>query len=232
MPGFRPEDLPLTQARGGFRQHAVQAGGLTVAYEVVPAGDYGAGDACPTPHWGYVLEGRAQVRYDGQDGVETLEAGQAYYLPPGHRIVVETDSRVVELSPAPAPVLGPLPAVLGFLDAVNRNDLPRIAGLLAAGHALSLFGGAPIAGAAAALAVWTDYLGRFPAFTFHPAQFVEAGPRVVVLGSTTGSHMGLPDAAERQGRQLWVADVAGGRLASWTMLEDTPASRAALAGGA
>jgi hypothetical protein len=99
MPGFHPDDLPITKEREGFCQRATTAGGMTVAFERVPKGDYGEFGACETAHWGYVLTGRAHVRYeDGRE--ETLSAGQAYYLAPGHRIEVLEDSEVVEFSQA------------------------------------------------------------------------------------------------------------------------------------
>lgn len=96
MPGFTPDDLPVTAARSGFCQRSVDAGGMTIAFEQVPAGNYGADGACPTAHWGYVLKGRAHVTYES--GEEWLSAGQAYYLPPGHRIEVLEASEVIELS--------------------------------------------------------------------------------------------------------------------------------------
>lgn len=101
MPGFHRAALPITRERDGFCQRATEAGGMTVAFERVPKGDYAAFGVCPTAHWGYVLTGRARVRYE--DGEELLEAGQAYYLRPGHTIEVLEDSEVVEFSPvAPA----------------------------------------------------------------------------------------------------------------------------------
>ena len=40
------------------------------------------GGNCSCPHWGYVLKGRIIVRYD--DHEEVFEAGDAFYMPPGH----------------------------------------------------------------------------------------------------------------------------------------------------
>jgi hypothetical protein len=48
---------------------------------------------------------------------------------------------------------------------------------------------------------------------------------VAVLGSTTGSHVGLPDAEERRLTLIWLADVVNGRLRTWRLLEDTPDRR-------
>ena len=51
---------------------------------------------CPCPHWGYVLKGRIRVRY--AEGEETLQAGDLFYLPPGHTPLVEEDTEFVEFS--------------------------------------------------------------------------------------------------------------------------------------
>jgi mannose-6-phosphate isomerase-like protein (cupin superfamily) len=40
------------------------------------------GDACQCSHWGYLLKGKMTVRY--ADREEVIEAGDAFYLPPGH----------------------------------------------------------------------------------------------------------------------------------------------------
>jgi mannose-6-phosphate isomerase-like protein (cupin superfamily) len=55
------------------------------------------GGHCRCPHWGYVIEGRMTVRYDDHD--EVIEAGEAYYLPPGHVPGAEAGSRFVMISP-------------------------------------------------------------------------------------------------------------------------------------
>ena len=56
------------------------------------------GDSCQCPHWGYVIEGRIRVNY--QDGTEeVVSAGDLYYWPSGHTVVVEEAVRMVEFSP-------------------------------------------------------------------------------------------------------------------------------------
>lgn len=53
-------------------------------------------DLCQVPHWGYVLEGEIHVRYtDGNE--ETIEAGQLYYLPPGHTVWFEEQTEFSSL---------------------------------------------------------------------------------------------------------------------------------------
>ena len=54
--------------------------------------------ACSCPHWGVLLKGEFRVPFtDGR--VETVRAGDAYYLPPGHRFEVTQDCEYVEFSP-------------------------------------------------------------------------------------------------------------------------------------
>lgn len=55
------------------------------------------GDSCHSPHWGYVLKGRLTFRFD--DHEEVFEAGDAFYLPPGHVPVAEAGSEYVQFSP-------------------------------------------------------------------------------------------------------------------------------------
>jgi hypothetical protein len=55
-------------------------------------------DRCQCPHWGYVLKGRLTYRF--ADHEETVQAGDAFYLPPGHIPVSnEPDSAIVQFSP-------------------------------------------------------------------------------------------------------------------------------------
>ena len=56
------------------------------------------GDSCQCPHWGYVLKGRLTFRF--ADHEEVFEAGDAFYLPPGHVPLADADSEYVQFSPA------------------------------------------------------------------------------------------------------------------------------------
>jgi hypothetical protein len=56
-------------------------------------------DRCQCPHWGYVIKGRLTYRFADHD--EVFEAGDAFYLPPGH-IPVENEpgSEYLQFSPS------------------------------------------------------------------------------------------------------------------------------------
>jgi len=66
-------------------------------------------DRAQLPRWGYVTEGKVGFRF--ADREETYEAGDAYYVPPGHTPVHYEGSEIVEFSPTE--VLGAtMPVVL------------------------------------------------------------------------------------------------------------------------
>jgi len=56
------------------------------------------GGNCSCPHWGYILKGRVIVRYD--DHEEVLEAGDAFYMPPGHAPEATAGTELIQISPA------------------------------------------------------------------------------------------------------------------------------------
>jgi hypothetical protein len=56
------------------------------------------GGNCSCPHWGYLFKGRMIVRYD--DHEEVFEAGDAFYMTPGHAPEAEAGSEFVQFSPA------------------------------------------------------------------------------------------------------------------------------------
>jgi glyoxylate utilization-related uncharacterized protein len=56
-------------------------------------------DRCQCPHWGYVISGQLHFRF--ADREETFEAGDAFYLPPGHvPFKHQPGTEIVQFSPA------------------------------------------------------------------------------------------------------------------------------------
>src|SRR5262245_46839352 len=126
------------------------------------------------------------------------------------------------LSPLP-----PLAAVVSFVDCINRGDLAGLGRLMTDDHQLGGLDEAPLGGRAANLAAWDGYFRGFPLYVVHPRHLAARGDTVAVLGTTTGSHLGLPDHEEQRLDVLWLAEVTGGRLRRWEVVEPTPAALAA-----
>ena len=91
---------------GEYEGRSVDWDGTRVAFETMPANfppdaAVFAGlpdDRCQCPHWGYLLKGSFHVTYlDGPD--EIVNAGEAYYLRPGHFVQTIEPVELIELSP-------------------------------------------------------------------------------------------------------------------------------------
>jgi ketosteroid isomerase-like protein len=124
--------------------------------------------------------------------------------------------------------LPPVAAVIGFIDAINRGDVGRLTALMSPDHRLQVLQEPPVTGRDANRAAWHGYVTAFPDYVIYPDRLVQRGDDVAVLGSTTGSHLGLPDPEERQLTVIWRATVRDGLLTLWQIIEDTPAQRALL----
>ena len=80
------------------------AGGYSVCFESHTAdADLAAlfrglpDDRCQLPRWGYVLRGTVTFRFAERE--ESFQAGDAYYVPPGHTPVHHAGASIVEFSP-------------------------------------------------------------------------------------------------------------------------------------
>lgn len=54
-------------------------------------------DSCQCPHWGYVFSGRLTWRF--ADHEEVFEAGDAFFVPPGHAPIAQAGSEFMQFSP-------------------------------------------------------------------------------------------------------------------------------------
>jgi hypothetical protein len=99
-------DVEFSDERVG-ETRAVEAGGMAISFErlkagftTVPLAKGLPGDACICEHWGFLLSGRFRILRP--EGEEVVEAGRAYFMEPGHNIIVDEDVDLVEITPAEA----------------------------------------------------------------------------------------------------------------------------------
>jgi glyoxylate utilization-related uncharacterized protein len=103
---LKKENIPVTmEATDNVMRGQPGWGGMTASFNEIPAGtdvtpllEGLKNDLCQVPHWGYIMQGKMQVKYDnGRE--EVLQAGDVFYLPPGHTVIVEEDVKFIEFSP-------------------------------------------------------------------------------------------------------------------------------------
>jgi len=99
------EDLPLYMESPETKMRMQTGwGGMAVAYWMMPGTDSRPmlkglpNDSCPAPHWGYMIKGSLYITYD--DGtVETISAGDVFYMPAGHNGFSNEEIVWIEFSP-------------------------------------------------------------------------------------------------------------------------------------
>ncbi len=121
--------------------------------------------------------------------------------------------------------LPPVAAVIGFIDRINRGDITGLGRLMTEDHELRVFDELPLTGRTPNISGWQGYADAYPDYVIHPHQITDHNTRVAVLGHTSGSHLGLPDAEERAHTLIWLAEVTHGALRLWQLVPDTPANR-------
>lgn len=104
MPKVSRETATTTETAPGYEGRFEDLGGYTVAYEtytedadLAPLFAGLPDDRCQCPHWGVVLQGKVTFHYQGSS--ETIEAGEAYFVPPGHTPELHQGTEVIEFSP-------------------------------------------------------------------------------------------------------------------------------------
>ncbi len=109
-------DMPTRLETGPICIQGQDWGGLNIARIRFPKGADATpllqglpNNLCQCEHWGTVLKGAIRVRYaDGTE--EVVRAGDVYFWPAGHTVIVEEDYESVEFSPA-----GPMGEVINHL---------------------------------------------------------------------------------------------------------------------
>jgi hypothetical protein len=105
MPRASKESAAEVEDLGVAVDRTAHLGGYTVnfvtireTHDLAPILANLSAGTCTCPHWGYVIQGRIVMRY--ADHEEVVEAGDAFYFPPGHAPQAEAGTELVQFSPA------------------------------------------------------------------------------------------------------------------------------------
>ena len=105
MPKVSKESATNVVKEGPVEDHNEDVDGYTVNFtsfqadiDATPLLQGLPGGNCSCPHWGYVVSG--QVTYRFADHEETFEAGDAFYVAPGHIPIVVAGTEILQFSPA------------------------------------------------------------------------------------------------------------------------------------
>ena len=92
------EDFGAAIDRGGqLDDYTVDFVTIRESHSLAPLLKGLPGDSCQCPHWGYMLAGKITVSYPDHD--EVYQAGDAFYMTPGHVPAAEEGSEFIQFSP-------------------------------------------------------------------------------------------------------------------------------------
>jgi hypothetical protein len=89
-----PVAIDRSSELGGYTANFVS---ILETHDLAPMLKVLPGEHCSCPHWGYLLSGRLTVNYG--DRTEVIEAGDAFYMPPGHTPAALAGTEFVMFSP-------------------------------------------------------------------------------------------------------------------------------------
>ncbi len=93
-----PADQPINYV-SGWGDMAVAVNSMPAGTDLAPLLEGLKNNSCQVPHWGLIKKGVLKLTYD--DGtVQTLKAGDLFYMPPGHVGVVVEDLTIMDFSPS------------------------------------------------------------------------------------------------------------------------------------
>ncbi|GAB4164666.1 MAG: hypothetical protein Tsb0017_02900 [Geothermobacteraceae bacterium] len=98
VPGAKARQIADFGDSSGYGKIGGEYFSLAAGTDIAPLLKGLQGDLCQSPHWGYIMQGRLEVRFaDGQ--TETPGVGDLFYWPPGHTVMAMEDTEMVLFSP-------------------------------------------------------------------------------------------------------------------------------------
>ncbi len=110
---------------------------------------------------------------------------------------------------------------LRFVEHINRGEVIALSRLMTEDYEFVDLAGEIMTGRSKMTQGWADYFKLCPQYMIHISDLYLAEDRVIMIGRTTGSHLGQSRFKEFRDTLIWVARVIGGRIAAWHLYYDT-----------
>lgn len=120
---------------------------------------------------------------------------------------------------------GPIDIAFQFVEHINRQNLDALVDLMSVDHTFIDLAGDVHQGRDVMREGWAQYFAMCPNYMIHLAAFHKIHTRVLLIGRTTGSHLGLPRAKEFQETLIWSATVEDEKVSTWQIFDDTTETR-------
>jgi len=122
----------------------------------------------------------------------------------------------------------PVDVALRFVECINRGDLNSLVALMPEDHTFVDLAGDVEKGRQTMKSGWKQYFTACPEYMIHISDIYLVENEVILVGRTTGSHVGLPRQEEIRDPIIWVAKVEAGLVKEWRLYLDSEERRAQL----
>jgi len=123
-------------------------------------------------------------------------------------------------------VTDPAEVALQFVFHINRQKLDELADMMTDNHCFDDGVNSVTVGREVMKENWRRYFELCPDYLSHLSAVYSRDNHVILLGSTTGSHLQIPWHQEFEESIIWVAEIIGERVNEWRIAEVTKAERA------
>ena len=104
-----------------------------------------------------------------------------------------------------------------LIERIDRQDLDGLLRLMTEDHSLLVFADHEMSGREEQCEAWKGYFDQCPEYMIHIQEMHVRGELAIIVGSTTGSHLGLPRLEEFRDPLIWTARVRGGAIPEWAL---------------
>jgi ketosteroid isomerase-like protein len=116
--------------------------------------------------------------------------------------------------------MDPLKVAMSFVEAINSQQVEKMAGLMTRDHVFVDSDGAETAGREKMRKAWGQYFSMVPGYRIEVEETFSRGNTIVLLGTATGtfSHQGTLDPKNRWSvPAAWRVVVDGARISAWQL---------------
>ena len=118
---------------------------------------------------------------------------------------------------------------VGFVDAINTQDMDALTQLMGDKHIFVDAQGNFYEGCTALRNAWREFFFMFPNYQMYVEQIIEAQSMVVLIGSASGGYTACPnDDDSWQLPTVWTAKIDNNRVQEWRMYADTTSVASAM----
>ncbi len=119
----------------------------------------------------------------------------------------------------------PVQITLDFIDAINRNDLDKVTGIMTEDHLFIDLDKEEIYDHKTLVRWWQFYFSHWPEYRICVSELYQHENKVIVIGRTCGSHVEIPVSREYRDTLLWYSEVVDNQIKNWHLHYDTYEAR-------